>query len=149
MIGTVAPTDYEWYSFLREQHVLEEVNFWRPSAFRSYKAEHFSPFLFKLKAPHNAVCGFGFFSGYSAIPTWLAWEAFGVANGCSSRTTMDQRIHAIRQRMNFRGDAPKDFIGSLLIVTPTFFPPELWVPQPRDWPPKNLGPMRYNRPYSS
>ena len=144
MVGTIAPTDFGWYTFLQEQQALKEVNFWRPSAFRSWKVEHFSPFLFKLKAPHNAICGFGFFSGYSAIPTWLAWEAFGTANGCLSRTSMDQRIQTIRDRMNFRGDAPADFIGSILIVTPTFFSREQWIPQPADWPKKNLGPMKYD-----
>ncbi len=144
MTGTIAPTDFEWYTFLREQPSLQEVNFWRPSAYRSHKAEHFSPFLFKLKAPHNAICGFGFFSGYSAIPTWLAWEAFGTANGCPSRMAMDQRIHTIRERMKFRGDVPPDLIGSILIVTPIFFPKKQWISQPTDWPVRNLGPMKYD-----
>src|SRR5438093_10752718 len=80
--GTIAPTDYEWYRFLEQGGPREEVNFWRPSAQRRFRAAPFSPFLFKLKAPQNAICGFGFFVRYSALPVWLAWGTFGTANGC-------------------------------------------------------------------
>jgi putative restriction endonuclease len=144
MNGTVAPTDFEWYSFLATQAPLEEVNFWRPSAARQFKAEPFSPFFFKLKAPHNAICGFGLFARYSALPTWLAWEAFGIANGCATQEAMDARIAMIRQRMQYRGDAPADHIGCILIVNPVFFRKPDWIPQPSNWPPRNLTPMRYD-----
>lgn len=144
MNGTVAPTDHGWYSFLAQQGHLEEVNFWRPSAARQFKGEPLSPFLFKLKAPHNAICGFGFFARYSALPTWLAWDAFGTGNGCPTKTVMDQRIRVIRERMNYRGDGPVDHIGCILIVNPVFFPESDWIPQPSDWPARNLTPMRYD-----
>lgn len=142
--GTVAPTDYEWYQFLRAQGAVEEVNFWRPSAFRSFRAPRFSPFLFKLKAPHNAICGFGYFARYSALPYWLAWDAFGVTNGCPSMEVMLARIQAIRRRMGFRGGAPEDHIGCIVLVSVTLFPEDAWVPQPSDWPARNLTPMRYD-----
>jgi len=58
MTGTIAPTDYEWYRALESGGPHEEVNFWRPSAERRFRADRFSPFLFELKAPHNAICGY-------------------------------------------------------------------------------------------
>src|SRR5688500_8094157 len=76
--GTIAVTDYGWYEFLSRRPGLEEVNFWTPSGRRPFHAAPFSPFLFKLKAPHNAICGFGFFASYAHLPDWLAWECFGV-----------------------------------------------------------------------
>jgi len=76
MRGTIAITDYGWYDRLRNQQGLDEVNFWKPSATRGFHADQFSPFIFKLRAPHNAVCGFGFFARYSRLPVWLAWECF-------------------------------------------------------------------------
>lgn len=144
MHGTIAPTDYDWYRFLQSQGAVEEVNFWRPSAFRQFHAPRFSPFLFKLKAPHNAICGFGFFARYSALPYWLAWEAFGPGNGCSSQREMLERIETIRRRMDFRGKAPKDHIGCIVLVTVTLFAEDAWVRQPSDWPVRNLTPMRYD-----
>src|SRR5581483_1190332 len=143
MLGTIAPTDYGWYTFLHRQQILEEVNFWRPSAFRAYRAPEFSPFLFKLKSPHNAICGFGYYAGYAAVPYWMAWESFGVGNGCADEKTMHDRIIAIRNRMAYRSDGPDENIGCIQIVSPTFFDASDWIAQPTNWPPKNLTPMRY------
>src|SRR5438445_4174301 len=126
MRGSIAITDYGWYDLLRNQQGLEEVNFWKPSATRGFHADQFSPFLFKLKAPHNAICGFGFFARYSALPAWLAWETFGTANGCADQRMMERRIETIRMRMRYRGDSPSDHIGCILIVQPVFFAPDAW-----------------------
>lgn len=141
LIGTIAPTDPNWYRFLREKH-LEEVNFWTPSAHFTFKAPEFSPFLFKLKSPHNAICGAGFFARYSALPDWLAWESLGQGNGCATFAEMRGRIQSIRERFNYKGalEAP---IGCIIIVNPIFFDEPDWIPQPDDWPPRNLRPMRY------
>jgi putative restriction endonuclease len=144
MIGWLAPTDHDWYSFLHQQGQSDEVNFWRPSARNRFLGDEFVPFLFKLKAPHNAICGFGFFARYAALPAWLAWDTFGVANGCTDRRSMEDRIRRIRQRMRFKGNAERDPIGCILIVKPVFFPPEAWIPQPTDWPPRNQAPMKYD-----
>jgi hypothetical protein len=57
---------------------------------------------------------------------------------------MDARIATIRQRMQYRGEGPADHIGCILIVNPIFFREEDWIPQPSDWPPRNLTPMRYD-----
>jgi putative restriction endonuclease len=108
------------------------VNFWRPSATRAFRAPEFSPFLFKLKAPHSAICGFAWFARYSALPIWLAWEAFEEANGCASQSEMESRLQAIRERIRFRG-AMSDHIGCTLLVRPVFFPEDHWVKQPSDW----------------
>lgn len=144
MNGLIAPTDFTWYSFLHQQPDVEEINFWRPSAHRGVRAEPFTPFFFKLKAPHNAICGYGFFVKYSALPAWLAWDTFGVGNGCSTKREMLERIQRIRSRMKYRGSAPSDFIGCILITSPVFFTEDAWIPQPSDWPPRNLTPMRYD-----
>src|SRR5579871_5002108 len=94
--GTVAITDYGWYEFLLGQSPLDEVNFWTPSAHWTFQSEPGSPFFFKLKAKYDhAICGFGYFARYSALPDWLAWETFGVKNGCPTLTAMQERIGGI------------------------------------------------------
>ena len=142
--GTVAPTDYGWYEFLCSRGSWVEVNFWTPSTHFAFRAEELSPFLFKLKAPHNAICGFGYFARYSALPDWLAWDCFGDANGCSSLSVMRERISEIRRRMRYVGTERIAEIGCIVVVSVTFFPPGEWVPQPTDWPVRNLRPMRYD-----
>ena len=32
--------------------------------------------MFKLRAPHNAICGFAYFAQFSRLPDWLAWVWF-------------------------------------------------------------------------
>ncbi len=135
MTGTIAITDTGWYEFLLGQGELDEVNFWTPSARRAFRAPQYACFLFKLKAPHNAICGFGFFARHSRLPDWLAWDCFGEANGCRSLSEMRDRIGAIRERIRYRGDEGSlQEIGCILVVRPTFFPREAWIPQPSDWP---------------
>jgi putative restriction endonuclease len=129
MHGTVAVTDYEWYRFLLE-HGSSEVNFWMPLNRNPIRAAPFSPFFFKLKAPHNAICGFGYFSRWAYLPDWFAWECFEKGNGCSSLSDLQRSIVALR-----RGTERKYLpgIGCIILAEPTFFPPEAWIPQPSDW----------------
>ncbi len=123
MRGTVAVTDYGWYEFLLERRP-REVNFWTPSDRRPFYAEPGSPFFFKLKAPHNAVCGFGLFVRWSSLPDWLAWDCFGEGNGCRSYEEMRARIGAIRQRIGYHAETGKDNIGCILLVDAVFFQPD-------------------------
>lgn len=136
MKGVIANTDFGWYQRLRERPELDEVNFWKPSAGRVFRAEKFTPILFRLKAPHSAICGFGYFSRYSVLPDWLAWHTFGPGNGCENLAEMRDRISAIR--MGWPGSEPDLVlpfqIGCILIVQPVLFPPDSWVADPDDWP---------------
>lgn len=132
MIGTVAVTDSGWYEFLATRHV-PEVNFWTPSDRRRFSAPEFSPFFFKLKAPHRAIAGFGYFVKWSSLPAWLAWECFGEGNGCASLREFEARLAGIRTRIRYVPSGPVANIGCILIVQPVFFAREAWIPQPRDW----------------
>jgi len=68
MNGTVAITDHGWYEFLLAQDALDEVNFWTPSAHWGFRGEVGAPFFFKLKSPHKAIGGFGYFARSSSCP---------------------------------------------------------------------------------
>lgn len=79
--GFVALTDHGWYQFLRARPELGEVNFWRPTPDTFAAVQPGEPFFFKLRAPHNAIGGFGLFAGFAPLPIWRAWDVFGQANG--------------------------------------------------------------------
>ena len=142
--GTLAVTDYGWYEYLRTQPDLAEVNFWRPSARRTFLAPEYSPFLFKLRAPYNAICGFGYFARYAQLPIWLAWDSFGDGNGSANLADMQHRPDGIRTRIGYQSTSPMDRIGCILIVEPTFFAPQDWVQQPADWPAPTQSDKRYD-----
>ena len=84
MIGYIANTDQSWFDFLRSEGPQAEVNFWFPSDHRIFRGPIGSPWLFRLKAPVNAIGGFGIVSWSERLPEYLAWECFGGGNGASS-----------------------------------------------------------------
>ena len=144
MIGTIAITDESWYRFCAEHPEVTELNFWTPSARRSFRAPAFSPFLFKLRAPFNAICGFAYFAQFSILPDWLAWESFGVGNGCLSLQEMQSRISTIRSRIRYDESTGSDQIGCIQLVSPVFFPRGRWIPQPVDWKPRIQTPVKFD-----
>ena len=85
-----------------------------------------------------------FFARYSRLPDWLAWDAFSIGNGCDSLAEMRQRIRAIRERIRYQGRRDDPEIGCIIIVQPTFFPPDRWILQPSDWPVRVQTAMGYD-----
>lgn len=134
MRGYIGNTDYDWYSYLKQQPNLDEVNFWQPSANREFRViPTGAPFFFKLKKPYYVIAGFGFFAHHSILPAWMAWDSFGGANGAPDFNEMRRRIE--RYRGIEDGDPHGQYqIGCLMIAQPIFFDEMDWVEQPRDWP---------------
>lgn len=132
--GYVGLTDPDWYSFLSSRPRVDEVNFWQPHGGRAFRAiARGEPFFFKLRAPHKAIAGFGFFERFESLPAWLAWESFGESNGAPDFETMIDRI------LRLRGDDGQavragDFeIGCVMLSAPAFFEAQDWVSPPEDW----------------
>ncbi|MGQ0562143.1 MAG: HNH endonuclease [Gemmatimonadota bacterium] len=126
-------TDRDWFDFLSSQEGVDEVNFWQPNAwggaFRVLRRG--GPFLFKLRAPINAIVGGGFFEYYVDLPLSLAWDSFGIKNGAASLQSVRERLVRLR-----REPTPwyEDFtIGCIILVEPFFWPEELWIPQPQSF----------------
>lgn len=134
MNGFIANTDHDWYTFLASQGpTLDEVNFWQPSGghsvFRALAPGE--PFFFRLKAPHNAIAGFGWFARHEQrVRSSLAWEAFGIKNGAPSLEAMRRRIEKYTRPGAAAGDP---VVGCLMIAQPVFFGRAQWVEEPVDW----------------
>ncbi len=133
MRGLVLTTDHDWYTFLKARQPLDEVNFWQPSGATTFHSTApGTPVFFKLKAPHNAIAGFGYFARASALPAWLAWDSFGEGNGAPAFDIMVRRIEKYR-RSERRDPSGRYEIGCLMIGEPVFFEENDWVRQPLDW----------------
>jgi putative restriction endonuclease len=133
MQGYVATTDFTWFSFLRDR-ALDEVNFWQPSGRRSFHAvPPGAPFFFKLKRPHDAIGGFGFFANRSVLPAWLAWDVYGEGNGAADIDTMNRNILRLR-RSTGNSEHPGEYeIGCIALTSCVFFADNDWVRVPADW----------------
>jgi putative restriction endonuclease len=126
----VAVTDSDWFDHLRRQSELAEVNFWSPSP-RSFQA--LTPgelFLFKLHAPIDMIVGGGVFAFAKVMPLFLAWEAFGPANGAASLAEMRRRI--MRYRRPDDGSVASIEIGCRILTQPFFLPESRWF-RPPSW----------------
>jgi len=144
MTGYIANTDQKWFEFLRSLPPQEEVNFWNPSDHYLFRGPIGSPFLFRLKAPVNAIGGFGIVSWADRMPEWLAWECFGRGNGAPTLDAMRTQIARLRKSSDIQKRDTLDQIGCIVLSRPVFFPPDLWIPQPADWQKANLRYARYD-----
>jgi putative restriction endonuclease len=132
--GYVGVTDEGWYRFLRQRHDLDEVKFWRPKDPKTFAAvPPGSPFFFKLKTPHNAIVGFAYFVRFAKLPLSLVWETFGQKNGVVDCVEMRERIARLRREPLPPNEDPD--LGCILLVQPTFFSEDAWIPQPTDFSP--------------
>jgi len=131
----VANTDYAWFQFLRERAELaggrlDEVNFWQPRSRRPIA--HLAagtPFFFRLKKPHYAIAGYGFFASFVLLRLDQAWEYFGEGNGDPSVDRFLARIGRYRGvDLLADPDAPRDPIGCTLLRDAVFWPKERWIP---------------------
>ncbi len=136
-VGFIGNTDYDWFRYLRarEPHP-DEVNFWQPSGNTQFRAiPPGAPFFFRLKHPHNAIAGVGFFARFQRAPAWFAWDSFGDLNGAPDLSAMLARIRKYRSSESLEDVARPDgfIVGCITITQPTFFADGQWVREPRDW----------------
>lgn len=144
MHGWVAVTHSDWFDFLAQQRLREEVNFWSPSDYYAFHGAPGAPFFFKLKAPRNAIGGFGYIASFSRLPDWLAWDCFGEGNGAATFEEFKRRLDTLRERNRLRGAGGLTQIGCIVLVQAVFFPPDRWISQPADWAARNLRYTRYD-----
>lgn len=141
----VGNTDWHWFSYLRSlRPVPEDIDFWKPSEVRFGAVPIGAPFLFRLKAPRNAIAGLGFFAGYARFPLSVTWETFSDRTGCESLSGLTTRISEYRAKNGI----PNDFdalVGCIALTDPIFFDDEDFIPSPSDW----SGPIVSGKTYSS
>ena len=126
----VGVTDKDWFGLLREAK-CDEVNFWKPGTGNFKALEPNDLFLFKLHAPYNFIVGGGFFVRFSILPTYLAWDSFGIKNGTRSLRELNERIQKYRTKNRITESIPA--IGCIILTEPFFFDEQDWIPVPEDW----------------
>jgi putative restriction endonuclease len=67
-----------------------------------------------------------------------------LGNGCASLSEMRSRITSIRTRIRYDQETGSDEIGCIQLVSPAFFAPDDWIPQPSNWQPRTQTPVKYD-----
>lgn len=127
----VGITDYDWFTILKDES-CDEVNFWKPGGRTNFRALDIGDlFLFKLHSPRDYIVGGGFFLKFSILPSSLAWDAFGAANGARSLQQLQERVYKYRKTNRFEDPDPS--IGCIILSSPFYFDQADWIPVPADW----------------
>lgn len=127
----VGITDYDWFKTLKQAN-CDEVNFWKPGGKTNFKAlDEGDLFLFKLHSPQDYIVGGGFFLKFSILPSSLAWEAFGLANGARSLFELHDRIYKYRKTNRISDPDPQ--IGCIILSMPFYLEEDDWITVPDNW----------------
>jgi len=128
----IAVTDPAWFEYLSTRSPdrrVDEVNFWSPSSNRPIK--HFTPgepVFFRLKVPHNAIAGYGFFAHFTLLSLGLAWATFGDKNGDPNELHFLERIGAYRRQSLAQLRTESAPLGCTILREAVFWPRERWIP---------------------
>jgi HNH endonuclease len=135
----VAVTDLPWFDFLSSRAVggrVDEVNFWSPRAITPLKRmTPGEPVFFRLKAPRNAIAGYGFFALFSVLALDEAWRLFEEGNGYEFEAQFLQGIGRFRGLDLLDPRTPQAHLGCTILRDARFWPPERWIPwgDDREW----------------
>lgn len=124
-------TDLTWFRNLKKINP-EDINFWQPGGNTNFRILNpGDPFLFKLKAPYNAIAGVGFYAHNSLIPINIAWDTFGNRNGVNSFQELYNIISSKRTSENSLLKNPN--IGCIVLTNPIFFESCDFIEVPKSW----------------
>jgi putative restriction endonuclease len=128
--AVVALTDGRWHAHLRSLAIgdrLDEVNFWRPLA-RGFQAlTPGGPLFFRLKAPINAIVGYGYFIAFELLPIREAWMTFGQKNGDASFEGFVTRIAEYRKESPAETSLSVRPVGCIVLREVRLLPRSEWV----------------------
>jgi putative restriction endonuclease len=99
----IAPTDLEWFSYMKNEPQARLVNFWTPTPWNVRRLCEGDRLYFMLKAPIRRIGGYGSFVRYSDMTAGEAWEYYGLGNGVSSKDELVGKIErfALKRAKSF------------------------------------------------
>jgi putative restriction endonuclease len=136
----LAVTDENWFEYLSSQARdgrVDEVNFWSPTSKRPMKAlRPGEPVFFRLKSPHNAIAGYGFFAHHAVLRLDECWRMFGWRNGDPDAVRFLQRIGGYRGVDLVGATLPDHALGCTVLRDAHYWPRSRWIPwgDARGWP---------------
>ena len=93
----IAPTDLDWYKFLKNSQIHGKVNFWTPTPWGIKRLNSGDKFFFLLKSPIRKLGGYGTFDLYEEINEETAWQKYSLGNGCKTLKDMQSRLSRYRE----------------------------------------------------
>lgn len=124
----IAPTDIEWFNFLRKEGSNININFWTPTPWNVSRLKTSDKLYFMLKSPIRKIGGFGKFVDYKNMSIDLAWTKFGYKNGCTSKQEFINRLDRYKASNSLDERSVKDSeIGCIVLTDAVFYDDESFL----------------------
>jgi len=94
----IAKTHEDWATFLREEEITDNANFWSPHPRPLVNGLPGNYMFFYSKIPpsnRRKVVGWGKVTEYREENVARAWELFGLGNGANSQDEMLERLNSL------------------------------------------------------
>ncbi|MGM0501446.1 MAG: HNH endonuclease [Bacillota bacterium] len=114
----IAPTDLNWFKFLKNRLNFQIINFWTDNPWNPRRLKKDNKFYFLLKTPIRKIGGYANFSYSQNLSITQAWQKFGQGNGVSSLYELGVKA---------TGATNPDYdteIGCIVLENPVFLEPE-------------------------
>lgn len=85
------------------------------------------PVFFRLKAPTNAIAGYGFFAVFTLLELQAAWQTFGDKNGDPDVISFRTRIGNYRKTDLISTNANTASLGCTVLRDAVYWPKERWI----------------------
>ena len=95
----LAPTDFDWFNFLRRNNSLTTINFWTPTDWnvKSLSEGDYWYFVLKGREPRK-LGGGGRFIHYEILNVSQAWTRYGIGNGVESKEILTGKLNDYKKR---------------------------------------------------
>lgn len=120
----IAPTDIEWFDYLKENLSSDKINFWTPTPWNVRQLKEGDKLYFLLKSPSRKIGGFGYFSYYENMTAKQAWNRFGINNGVKSLLELVNRCTKYVNKNSIFVPTENPAIGCIVLENPTFLDEE-------------------------
>ena len=94
----IAPTDLNWFEFLKDENSSREINFWTPTPWGVEGLKEGDRLYFMLKAPIRRIGGYGVFVRYADMTASEAWSTYGRGNGVATLEELVKKVSSFAER---------------------------------------------------
>ena len=126
-MGYIGVTDREWFYYLKESNIRDNVNFWRKNI-NSFKVlSQGDKFFFLVKnkngdSEERGVIGYGIFREYIKLTIDEAWEKYKEGNGFNSKQEFIKKMSSI-----YMENLSEAIIGCIILDDIKFFENEVFL----------------------
>lgn len=124
----ISPTDIDWFTFLKNEGLNSEINFWTPTPWNVSKLKRGDRLYFMLKSPIRRIGGYGQFLEYKNTTVKQAWNEFGPKNGCASKKEFIDRLDKYKSdRSSDKKSVSESEIGCIVLTNAVFYDEEYFL----------------------